>query len=71
MGALKSAGNKEDTSSFLIGISFNLKRSLKLVEILFVSGTFLPSLASSSCSSRRFELLFGLSFNGRFGLNEI
>ena len=52
----------------MIGMSFNLKRSLKLVEILLVSGTLRPSAASPSSSSRTFEPLFGLSFNGRFGL---
>ena len=65
---LNSGGNREDTSSFLIGMSFSLNRSLKLVEILLVSGTLRPSAASSSSSSRRFEALFGLSFSGRFGL---
>ena len=67
---LNSGGNREDTSSFLMGMSFNLNRSLKLVEILLVSGTLRPSAASPSCSSRRFEPLFGLSFSGLFGLQE-
>ena len=68
---LNSGGNRADTSSFLIGMSFNLNRSLKLVEILLVSGTLRPSAASSSCSSCRFEPLFGLSFSGLFGLQEM
>ena len=65
---LNSGGNRADTSSFLIGMSFNLNRSLKLVEILLVSGTLRPSAASSSSPSRTFEPLFGLSLSGRFGL---
>ena len=70
MTYLNSGGNRDDTSSFLIGMSFSLNRSLKLVEILLVSGTFRPSAAPASCSSRRFEPLFGLSFSGLFGLQE-
>ena len=70
MTYLNSGGNRDDTSSFLIGMSFSLNRSLKLVEILLVSGTLRPSAAPVSCSSRRFVPLFGLSFSGLFGLQE-
>ena len=65
---LNSGGRSDEISSFLIGMSLKLKRSLKLVDILLVSGTLRASETSSWSSSCDAELPLELSFNGLLGL---